>query len=150
MTKGLERSCLSLHCNSERLPGPAVAGVQGASIIHGLQKGQRAKMMTGIEEQDLYNYFELFEQYQQTEDPVLVGELDQRLSQYKDRFHQNSAAVLKMLLEKRDSFIDRFEASYKDLLFDVQLHAESMDDIKRTHVYDSEREMWIPKEKKEG
>ena len=106
--------------------------------------------MTPIEEQDLYNYFELFEQYQQTEDPVLISDLDERLSQYKDKFHRNSTAVLKLLSEKKDSFIDRFEASYNDLLFDVQLHAETMEDIKRTHAYDAEREMWVPKDKKEG
>jgi hypothetical protein len=105
--------------------------------------------MTAIEEHELRNYFELFEQYQQTEDPVLVNELDRRLSQYKDRFHQNSEAVLKLLSEKKDSFVDRFEISYNDLLFDIQLHAQSMADIKRTHTYDAEREMWVPKGEKE-
>lgn len=106
--------------------------------------------MTAIDEHDLHNYFELFDQYQRTEDPVLVSELDKRLSQYKDRFHQNSAAVLKLLSEKKDSLIDRFEASYNDLLFDIQLHAQSMEDIKRTHTYDAEREMWVPKRRKKG
>jgi hypothetical protein len=104
--------------------------------------------MTAIEEHDLHNYFELFEQYQQTEDPVLVNELDRRLSQYKDRFHQNSETVLRILSEKKDSFVDRFETSYNDLLFDIQLHAQSMADIKRTHTYDAEREMWVSKENK--
>lgn len=103
--------------------------------------------MTAIEEQDLNNYFELFEQYQQTEDPVLVTEFDKRLSQYKDRFHQNPESVLKLLSEKKDSFIERFETSYNDLLFDIQLHAQSMQDIRRTHTYDTEREMWVPKPK---
>jgi len=107
-------------------------------------------MMAAIEEQDLHNYFELFEQYQQTEDPVLVSELDKRLSQHKDRFHQNPEAVLRLLSEKKDSFIDRFEALYKDLLFDIQLHAQSMKDITRTHTYDAEREMWVPKPKHKG
>ena len=107
-------------------------------------------MITDVEEQDLYNYFELFEQYQRTEDPILVSELDEKLSQYKDRFHRNSAAVLKLLSEKKDSFIDRFEDSYNDLLFDVRLHAESMEEIKRTHTYDAERRTWVPKGKGEG
>jgi hypothetical protein len=106
--------------------------------------------MTAIEEHDLHNYFELFEQYQQTEDPVLVNELDKRLSQYKDRFHQNSESVLQLLSEKKDSFIERFETSYNDLLFDIHLHAQSMADIKRTHTYDAEREMWVPKEKQKA
>jgi hypothetical protein len=107
-------------------------------------------MMTSIEEHDLYSYFELFEQYQQTDDPVMASELDKRLSRYKDRFHQNSQAVLNLLREKKDGFLDRFEASYNDLLFDIQLHAQSMEDIKRTHSYDAEREMWVPKGEKEG
>ena len=107
-------------------------------------------MMSAVEEQDLYNYFELFERYQQTEDPILVSELDERLSQYKDRFHRNSAAVLKLLSEKKDSFIDRFAASYNDLLFDIRLHAESMEEIKRTHTYDAQRQTWVPKKKEEG
>jgi hypothetical protein len=107
-------------------------------------------MTTAIEEQDLHNYFELFDQYQRTEDAVLVSELDKKLSQYKDRFHRNSEAVLQLLTEKKDSFIDRFEASYNDLLFDIQLHAQSMADIKRTHTYDAERGMWVPKGKQKG
>ncbi|MBW1859981.1 MAG: hypothetical protein JRI70_07890 [Deltaproteobacteria bacterium] len=110
-------------------------------------EGTGVAMMTAIEEQDLHNYFELFEQYQQTEDPVLASELDKRLSQHKDRFHENPEAVLKLLSEKRDSFMDRFETSYNDLLFDIQLHAQSMEDIRRTHTYDDEREMWVPKGK---
>lgn len=106
--------------------------------------------MTAIGEHDLHNYFELFEQYQQTEDPVLVRELDKKLSQYKDRFHQNSEAVLRLLSEKKNSFVDRFETSYNDLLFDIQLHTQSMADIRRTHTYDAEREMWVPKRKQKG
>jgi hypothetical protein len=113
-------------------------------------EGTRVEMITAIEEQDLHNYFELFEQYQRTEDPVLVSEFDKRLSQYKDRFHQNPEAVLKLLSEKKDSFMDRFETSYNDLLFDIQLHAQSMEDIRRTHTYDAKREMWVPKGKQKG
>jgi hypothetical protein len=113
-------------------------------------RGRGVRVMTVIEEHDLYNYFELFEQYQQTEDPVLVNEIDKRLSQYKDRFHQNSEAVLKLLSEKKDSFTERFQASYNDLLFDIRLHAQSIADIKRTHTYDAESEMWVPKKKQEA
>lgn len=103
--------------------------------------------MSHIDEQDLHNYFELFEQYQQTEDPGLVREFDKRLSEYKDRFHQNPGAVLKLLSENKDDFMDRFENAYNDLVFDIELHARSMDDIRQSHTYDAERKMWVPKQK---
>jgi hypothetical protein len=118
--------------------------------IDEIQKGKRIEVMTAIQAHDLHDYFELFEQYQQTKDPVLASELDKRLSRYKDRFHEDSEAVLDLLRANKDSFLDRFEASYNDLLFDIQLHAQSMEDIKRTHTYDAERKVWVPKGSKEG
>jgi hypothetical protein len=119
-------------------------------LIHETENGQRIQVMTAVQAHDLQNYFELFEQYQQTQDPVLASELDRRLSRYKDRFHQHSEAVLELLGANKDSFLDRFEAAYNDLLFDIQLHAQSMEDIKRTHTYNRERGIWVPKGRKEG
>ncbi|MBW1740588.1 MAG: hypothetical protein JRJ42_05550 [Deltaproteobacteria bacterium] len=102
--------------------------------------------MSFINEHDLYNYFELYEAYQQTEDPGLLDESDKRLSRYKDRFHKHPEAVLKLLSEKKNDFIHRYEASYKDLVFDLEMHAKTMESIKRTHTYDAERDMWVPKQ----
>jgi hypothetical protein len=103
--------------------------------------------MNAIDEQDLHDYFELYEQYQQTDDLALMREFDSTLTRYKDRFHENPEAVLKLLLEKKNSFMDRFKVSYNDLVMDIQLHAQSMEGIRRTHTYDTERRMWVPKQK---
>jgi hypothetical protein len=108
---------------------------------------EKVEIMSAIDEHDLHDYFELYEQYHQTADPALVRELDKTLTQYKDRFHQDPRSVLRLLSEKEDDFIDRFETSYKDLVFDIELHARSMDEIRRSHTYDTERKMWVPKEK---
>ena len=100
--------------------------------------------MSVVDEYDLYNYFEVYEEYQKTEEPRIMVELDKRLSQLKDLFHKNSKTVINLLSEKKDDLIERYENSYKDLVFDLEMHANSMEEIKRTHTYDSERGMWIP------
>jgi hypothetical protein len=99
---------------------------------------------------DLYNYFQVYEEYQQTEDPALQGELDKRLSEYKDRFHRHPEAVLKLLSERKKDFIERYETSYEDLVFDLEMHAKTMEAIRRTHTYDAERDMWVPKPEAHG
>ena len=101
--------------------------------------------MSVIDENDLYNYFQLYEEYQRTEDPALQGELDKRLSEYKDRFHRHPEAALKLLSERKNSFAERYETSYQDLVFDLEMHAKTMEAIRRTHNYDAERDMWVPK-----
>ena len=101
--------------------------------------------MSVIDEHDLHNYFDLYEKYQQTEEPKLMDELDKKLSQYKDRFHKYSETVLKLLSERKDDLVDRYKISYKDLVFDLEMHAKSVEEIKRTHTYDAERDMWVPK-----
>ena len=101
--------------------------------------------MTDINEHDLYEYFELYEEYQDAEESRLMDELDRRLSQYKDGFHKDAEAVLKLLEEGKNDFIDRYEAPYQDLVFDLEMHAKSMEDIKQTHTYDTERDIWVPR-----
>ncbi|MBE9570802.1 MAG: hypothetical protein IMF11_09250 [Proteobacteria bacterium] len=101
--------------------------------------------MSVIDENDLYNYFQLYEDYQQTEDPALQGELDKRLSEYKDRFHSHPEAALKLLSERKNDFTERYETSYEDLVFDLEMHAKTMEAIRRTHNYDNERDMWVQK-----
>jgi len=101
--------------------------------------------MSTIDENDLYNYFRLYKDYQGTEDPQVINELDKILSQHKDRFHANSEAVLKLLSEKKNDFVDEYEDAYKDLVFDLEMHAKTMEGIKETHTYDPEQQMWVPK-----
>ena len=96
-------------------------------------------------ESDLYDYFALHRQYEMAEDPAMAGELDRRLSAYKDRFHRNPEPVLKLLAEKKEDFMGEYEDTYRDLVFDLKMHAESMENIKQTHRYDPERDMWVPK-----
>jgi hypothetical protein len=98
-----------------------------------------------VKETDLHEYFAIYQQYANSEDMAIVGELDNRLSRYKDLFHKNAAAVLQLLSEKQGDFIGQYEAAYKDLVFDLQMHAKSLEDIKRTHTYDRERDVWVPK-----
>ncbi|MBW1896909.1 MAG: hypothetical protein JRI47_07605, partial [Deltaproteobacteria bacterium] len=50
--------------------------------------------MSAVNESDLHDYFALYRQYELTGDPALLGELDNRLSQYKDLFHKNVDGVL--------------------------------------------------------
>ena len=106
--------------------------------------------MSVIDENDLYNYFQLYEEYQQTEDQPLQGALDKRLSEYKDRFHRHSEAVLKLLSERKNGFAERYETSYQDLVFDLEMHAKTMEAIRRTHNYDAERDVWVPKPVAQG
>jgi len=97
--------------------------------------------------QDLEKYFELYDAYEGTEDPKLIEEMDNKLSEYKDRFHKNAAEVLSLLKEGKNDLMDKYRAPYQDLLFDLEMHAESMEEIQRTHTFDPERDMWVPKEK---
>jgi hypothetical protein len=101
--------------------------------------------MSTVNESDLHDYFALYRQYELTGDSALSGELDNRLSQYKDLFHKHVEGVLELLSEKQDDFTDEHEDAYNDLIFDLKMHAKSMEDIKRTHRYDDEQEMWVPK-----
>jgi len=96
---------------------------------------------------DLEKYFELYEAYQQAEEPTLIAEMDKKLSQYKDCFHKNAEQVLSLLKEGKDILMDKYRAPYQDLVFDLEMHAESMEEIRRTHTFDTERDMWVPKEK---
>jgi len=96
---------------------------------------------------DLEKYFELYDAYQQTEDPRLIEEVDKKLSQYKDRFHKNAEEVLSLLEEGRNNFMDTYRAPFQDLLFDLEMHAKSMEEIRKTHTFDTERDMWVPKGK---
>ena len=100
--------------------------------------------MAEVDVHDLQDYFSLYEEYQQTEDPKLTNELDRKLSQYKDRFHKDAGAVLKLLLDRQNDFVDRYEIPYKDLVFDLEMHAKSVEEIKKTHTYDAEHDMWVP------
>ena len=107
--------------------------------------------MSDIDHHDLHKYFELYEEYQRAEESRLMDELDRRLSQYKDRFHKDSEAVLKLLEEGKNDFIDKYEVPYQDLVFDLEMHAKSMEDIRQTHTYDTEQDMWVPRgEQKKG
>jgi len=101
--------------------------------------------MSAVNESDLHDYFALYRQYELTGDPALLGELDNRLSQYKDLFHKNVEEVLELLSKKQDDFMDEHEDAYNDLIFDLKMHAKSMEDIKRTHRYDDKQDMWVPK-----
>jgi dsDNA-specific endonuclease/ATPase MutS2 len=100
-----------------------------------------------IDENDLYQYFEIYGQYQEAEDPRLVDALDKKLSQYKDRFHKHSQEVLALLKEGENDFIDRHRAAFQDLVFDLEIHAKSLEEIRQTHTYDTQRRMWVPKGK---
>lgn len=106
--------------------------------------------MSVVDENDLYNYFQLYEEYQRTEAPAPQGELDKMLSEYKDRFHRNPEAALKLLAERKNDFTERYETSYQDLVFDLEMHAKTMKAIRRTHTFDAERDMWVPKPKAHG
>ena len=106
--------------------------------------------MSVIDENDLYNYFQLYEDYQQTVDPALKAESDKRLSEYKDRFHKDPETVLKLLSEREKDFVKTYEVSYEDLVFDLEMHAKTMEAIKRSHIYDAERDMWVPKPQRHG
>lgn len=103
-----------------------------------------------VNESDLHDYFALHGQYERAEDPLLAQELDDRLSQYKDRFHKDAEAVLDLLEAKQREFADQYENTYKDLVFDLQVHAETIQSIKETHRYDAERDMWVPKQVASG
>ena len=120
-------------------PSPSVA----FRLVRATVKG--VETMTVIDQNDLYNYFQLYEDYQQTVDPSLKAELDKTLSEYKDRFHKHPQAVLKLLSEREKDFVKTYEVSYEDLVFDLEMHAKTMEAIKRTHIYDAERDMWVPK-----
>ena len=106
--------------------------------------------MSIIDENDLYHYFQLYEEYQQTEDKTKQGELDKRLSKHKDNFHRHPDAVLKLLSDKKNDFTERYETSYNDLVFDLEMHAKTMEAIRRTHNYDAERDAWVPKPEAHG
>jgi hypothetical protein len=101
--------------------------------------------MNAINESDLHDYFALHRQYESAEDAALMGELDQRLSAYKDQFHKNPEAVLQLLEDKQGAFTGEHEDTYNDLVFDLKAHAESIENIKQTHRYDAEQDMWVPK-----
>ena len=101
--------------------------------------------MSAVNESDLHDYFALYRQYELTGDLSLLGELDNRLSQYKDLFHKNVDGVLELLSKKQHDFMNEYEDAYKDLIFDLEMHAKSIEDIKRTHRYDAEQDMWVPK-----
>ena len=103
-----------------------------------------------VNESDLHDYFALHRHYERAEDPLLAQELDERLSQYKDRFHKNAGAVLDLLEAKQSEFSEAYENTYKDLVFDLQVHAETIQSIKQTHRYDAERDMWVPKQVTSG
>jgi hypothetical protein len=101
--------------------------------------------MSAVSGSDLHNYFAIYQQFELGGDPVVVGELDQRLSEYKDLFHRNADEALKLLSESRDDFVGQYEDAYRDLVFDLKIHAKSMEAIKKTHTYDAERDVWVPK-----
>jgi len=103
--------------------------------------------MPEMDAHDLEKYFELYEVYQDTEDPRLIEEMDKKLSQYKDRFHKNAAEVLSLLEQGKNDFMDKHRAPFQDLLFDLDMHAKSVEAIRKTHTFDTEREMWVPKGK---
>jgi hypothetical protein len=107
-------------------------------------------IVSTIDENDLYNYFQLYEEYQQTDDKTIQGELDKRLSKQKDQFHRHPDAVLKLLSERKNDFTEKYETSYKDLVFDLEMHAKTMEAIRRTHNYDAERDLWVPKPEAHG
>ena len=102
-------------------------------------------MSVVIDENDLYNYFRLYKDYQTAEDPGVMNALDKILSKQKDRFHLHPEAVLRLLSEKKSKFFDEYEDAYKDLVFDLEMHAKSMEEIKQTHTYDPEQRVWVPK-----
>jgi hypothetical protein len=108
------------------------------------------EIVSATDENDLHNYFQLYEDYQQTEDPALQGELDKRLSKYKNRFHRHPEAVLKLLSERKNDFTERYESSYEDLVFDLEMHAKTMEALRRTHTYNAERDIWVPKTEAHG
>jgi hypothetical protein len=101
--------------------------------------------MNDIDKSDLYHYFQVYEEYKVTENASVTLQLDKTLSQYKDRFHKASGTALKLLKEKREEFLNRYEEAYRDLVFDLEVHAETVEDIKRTHTYDAEKDVWVPK-----
>ena len=101
--------------------------------------------MSIIDEKDLYHYFQLYEEYQQTENKTIQVELDKKLSKYKDNFHRHPDTVLKLLAERKNDFTERYETSYQDLVFDLEMHAKTMEAIRRTHNYDAKRDVWVPK-----
>ncbi|MDY6951395.1 MAG: hypothetical protein SWE60_07785 [Thermodesulfobacteriota bacterium] len=96
---------------------------------------------------DLEEYFELYDVYQETEDPRLIEEMDNRLSEYKNRFHKNSEEVLSLMKEGKETLMDKYRAPFQDLLFDLEMHAKSMEEIRKTHTFDTERDMWVPKKR---
>jgi hypothetical protein len=102
--------------------------------------------MSAVNESDLHDYFALHRQYEVADDPLRARELDERLSQYKDRFHKEAETVLGLLSSKQSEFMDQYENTYKDLVFDLRMHADTIERIKQTHRYDVEREMWVPKQ----
>ena len=106
--------------------------------------------MSVVDENDLFNYFQLYEDYQQTADLSLRAEFDKRLSEHKDRFHRDPEAVLKLLSERKKDFVKTYQVSYEDLVFDLEMHAKTMEAIKRSHTYDAERDMWVPKPQPHG
>ncbi len=101
--------------------------------------------MDTIDKNDLYNYFRLYKDYQTADDPGVINELDRILSQYKDRFHADASTVLRLLSEKESNFAEEYSDAYKDLVFDLEMHAKSMEEIRQTHRYDAEKQMWVPK-----
>jgi hypothetical protein len=101
--------------------------------------------MNVIDENDLRNYFQLYKDYRAAEEPAVITKLDKKLSQYKDRFHTDSETVLKLLSDKKSDFVDEYEDAYKDLVFDLEMHAKTMEEIRQTHTYDPDQQMWVPK-----
>ena len=106
--------------------------------------------MSAVDENDLYSYFQLYEDYQKTVDTALKAELDKRLSEYKDRFHKHPQAVLRLLSEREEDFVKTYEVSYEDLVFDLEMHAKTMEAIKQSHTYDAQRDIWVPKPQRHG
>ena len=106
--------------------------------------------MSTIDENDLFNYFKLYEEYQQTEDKTIQGELDKKLTKHKDTFHKHPDTVLKILSERKNDFTEKYKTPYQDLVFDLEMHAKTMEAIRRTHKYDSERDIWVPKTEVNG
>jgi hypothetical protein len=103
--------------------------------------------MSELDAHDLEEYFRLYEAYEKTEEPSLIEETDKRLSQYKDRFHKHASEVLLLLEEGKRHFADKYKSPYRDLLFDLEMHAKTMEEIQKTHTFDSQQDMWVPKEK---
>jgi hypothetical protein len=102
-----------------------------------------------IERDDVYRYFEVYEAYQKAEDPEVLDQLDRKLSEYKDRFHKDSEEILKILIKEEKDFLHRHEVPYRDLIFDLEMHAKSLEEIKKTHTFDTEQNMWVPRKRKE-